>query len=1122
MKSLITQRSSPMLYFRRKTFLCLLLLQSASLSIASADIKTPERLASQIFRSTGVKGGLIVHLGCGEGKLTTALYANESYIVHGLDTNPAHVDSARNYIKSRNLYGKVCIDHWSGPNLPYVDNSVNLIVAEKTIDLTPTEIDRVLCPGGVAYLKRNEQWTRQLKPWPTDIDQWTHTLHGPDNNAVSSDRRVGPPRSLQWAGPPARARQHENLASISVVVSADGRIFSIQDETSAASQLFLSRWFLVARDAFNGVILWKLSLGTWESHLRPFRMGPVDLSRRLVAADSRVFVTLGYGKPVSALDAATGKLLTEYQQTQGTCEIIYAKGVLYIVAGQFQITGPENKHLFGQTNAITDKRIAALDSLTGKVLWTKSNSDTTDLMANTLTLGNNSIFFQNPREIICLNADDGTLRWRIARKASVERPAWSSPTLVVCGDVLLSADRALPEQIKAEPQRKHISKWIDSPRGELIAFSAADGKRLWSAPCREGFHAPTDVLVVDGLVWTGDLAHAKDPGITAGRDLKTGQVKRTRPPDSDFFEIGMPHHRCFRNRATENYLVLGRAGVELVDVNTGSIIPNHWIRGTCQFGVLPCNGLLNIPPHSCACYLQAKLNGFCALSSTQSYLKKPVSSQNEQSSPSQQKVNQEISGTIDSFLTAANWLSGPDRLQRGPAYQALETAKLPSTPPADDWPTFRRDFARSGSVASPISPQLTPTWQTSLSAPLTTLTAGAGKVFVAARDQHCLYALDAATGKVAWQFFAGGRIDSPPTILGNWLWFGSHDGSIYCLRASDGRLAWRFLAAPYDRRAVVFGQLESLWPVPGNVFVRDGVAFSVAGRCSYLDGGMLLWRLDAATGKVLSHTPIEDRDPNTGYQPDNVTEMFDMPGLLPDVLSAADNQVFLRQVGFNLEGIQQDQTQPHLFSPTGLLDDSWWHRSYWIYGKRYYTGYRDWFRAGHEVPAGRLLVFDRDTVYGFGRCPQYFNWSTLLEYQLFSCAKHPELVPTPKNPPRLPQWGKKQIAYKWQKDIPLLARAMVLTGENLFVAGPPRIINESQSLNTWFTDSEREKLKRQAELFAGRGEAVLLVVSAAEGKILARHSLEASPVFDGMIASQNRLFLAAADGKVICLAPEEK
>jgi len=41
-------------------------------------------LAREILAVTGVRGGLIVHLGCGDGRLTAALHADDAYLVQGL------------------------------------------------------------------------------------------------------------------------------------------------------------------------------------------------------------------------------------------------------------------------------------------------------------------------------------------------------------------------------------------------------------------------------------------------------------------------------------------------------------------------------------------------------------------------------------------------------------------------------------------------------------------------------------------------------------------------------------------------------------------------------------------------------------------------------------------------------------------------------------------------------------------------------------------------------------------------------------------------------------------------------------------------------------------------------
>jgi len=1139
----------------------------------------PQAEARQILDAAGVQGGLIVHLGCGDGTLTGALGAENGTLVHGLDGDPANVAAARDHVRSLGRYGKVAIEQWAHARLPYADNLVNLIVCDRPAVVSTDEIMRVLAPGGVAYMKQDGQWTKTVKPRPEEIDEWTHTLYDASGNAVGEDLLVGPPRSIQWVGPPRRARQHERLASVSAVVSSGGRVFSIEDRGSIASVVLPAHWLLVARDAFSGVELWRRPLGTWEDHLRPFRMGPPDLSRRLVAVGERVYVTLGLGRPVEALDAATGETLRTYAATDGTSEILHHDGVLYLVAGGAARKAAAAERRGDPPPDAAGRRILAVRADSGELVWTRSDDDTKDLLPTTLAVGGGRVFFQNPREIHCLDAADGKTRWSTARPVTTHRPDWSAPTLVYYEeqDVLFSADRAAPGVLEKKPGRKHHSAWIDSPKGELIAFAAATGEQLWSCECREGFHGAVDVLVADGLVWTGELAHADDPGITAGRDPLTGEIKRRRPRDQEFFQVGMPHHRCHRNRATEQYLVLARAGIELIDLTSGRAIPHHWVRGTCQFGTIPCNGLLYVPPHSCACYLEAKLNGFYALSAAGA-------------DEGEEEGEREGEGEGETG----------ERLVRGPAYSS-STSHFP-LPTSADWPTLRHDAARSGATSAEVPAELHPAWKSDLGARPSSLTVAAGKVFVAAVDEHRIAALDAETGEPLWSFTAGGRVDSPPTIYvgrtsgpspdtvgrtpgpsnnpvgrtpgpsnnpvgrtsspsnksvarsdpaamedglairptagdgpgghptksadGSKVrptvlcLFGSADGYVYCLRADDGELVWRFRAAPRERRVVSYGQVESAWPVHGSVLVEGGVACFAAGRSSYLDGGIRLYRLEAATGKLLSETRLDSRDPETGHQPKGVVSQFDIPGALPDVLSSDGELLYMRQRKFDRQGNPLPGGGRHLYSPTGLLDDTWWHRSYWIYGSRYHTGYRDWFRAGREVPGGRILVFDDRAVYGFGRKPKFYYWSTPLAYQLFAADKQPEVIASADKRPRVPDWGQRQIRHRWTGEVPALVRAMVLASGTLFLAGPPELIDEERAYRDPTDPAIAARLAEQEEAARGDKGSRLWAVSAADGRKLAERALEGVPVFDGMAATPGRLYLAMADGRVVCLAGE--
>jgi 2-polyprenyl-3-methyl-5-hydroxy-6-metoxy-1,4-benzoquinol methylase len=58
----------------------------------------------EIFRKTGIKGGLIVHLGCGNGELTAALKKNDRYLVHGLDTDKTKIETAPKKLTLMYLY----------------------------------------------------------------------------------------------------------------------------------------------------------------------------------------------------------------------------------------------------------------------------------------------------------------------------------------------------------------------------------------------------------------------------------------------------------------------------------------------------------------------------------------------------------------------------------------------------------------------------------------------------------------------------------------------------------------------------------------------------------------------------------------------------------------------------------------------------------------------------------------------------------------------------------------------------------------------------------------------------------------------------------------------------------
>jgi outer membrane protein assembly factor BamB len=931
-----------------------------SMSLAADDVSEQ---AAGILRESGVQGGFVVHLGAGTGELTAALRASAGFQVQGLEADAASVAVGRQRMLDAGQYGDVSLLNFSGRELPYIDNMVNLLIVDGAHQVRQDELFRVLVPGGTLLTRQPDGgFQKSIKPRPENIDEWSHYLHDATGNAVAHDDVVGSPRHLQWVGSPRWSRHHDRMASMSALVSTNGRLFYIMDEGSRISIQLPSRWKLIARDAFNGVILWKRDISNWQNHLWPLKSGPTQLSRRLVSTDREVYAPLSENGPLEALDAATGQTLRTYAGTDGAEEVLHVNGTLFVVvrqgSGERDKYAPANGRVGDQGKVAQEffwneepRVVMAFEAATGRQLWAKQ----TRISPLTLAATPDRLLFHDGESLTALQPGTGELLWASTPVTRRRQFTFNfGPRLVIWEDVVLYA----------------------GGDGRMISVDAATGKQLWEADHpNSGYQSPQDLMVVDGLVWCAPTTSGKDTGVFTGRDPRTGAVKKEFAPDVDTYWF---HHRCYIAKATDNFLIPSRTGVEFVDFEKEHWDIHHWVRGGCLYGVMPCNGLTYTPPHNCACYPEAKLFGFNALAPS------------APTRPVPKDVSEE------------------GRHESGPAF-GFPLAAEKEFSGEDDWPTFRHDGRRSGTSRQDVPAALSSRWTMNLGGRLTSPVISEGLVFVARSDAHTLYALRQSDGSRAWSFTAGARIDSPPTIARGRAIFGGTDGWVYCLRADDGQLIWRYRAAPLDRRAMAFEQLESLWPVHGSVLVRNNEVWSVAGRSNFLDGGLRLLRLDLETGRRLSETVMDETNPETGNNMQEKLKILQMPVGLPDILVADDQLVYMKSQKFDPQGqrleigpisgdfVEQGSAQRgegvHLFAPMGFLDDSWFHRSYWVYGRNFAGGHGGYYQAGRFAPSGDIMVNGNGYVFGYGRKPEYFRWTTTMERQLYSAAPEPPEVP---------------------------------------------------------------------------------------------------------------------------------
>ena len=1036
--------------------------------------------AEAILQATGVKGGVVVHLGCGDGRLTAALRANESYIVHGLDADPANIEKARAHIQSLGIYGPVSVVQWTDPaRLPYAANIVSLLVAEDLGKVPMDEVMRVLAPLGVAYIGGE----KTVKPWPQQMDEWTHFLHGADNNAVAKDTLVGPPQRMQWVADPLWSRGHEMVSSISALVTARGRIFYVVDEGQPGIYSMPSKWFLAARDAFSGVLLWKQPLPDWMQEGAGGGFGKGTHPRCLVADGERLFLPLGEAGVLTALDAATGKTLRTLDAAKGTNEILCGEGLVVAVA-----SGAGGGRRGGGGGGAT---LIGARSDTLEPLW---QAKAPGLVHGTTAIGAKRVLFMAGDDVVALDSKTGAEAWRVAGKSQQD-------------DVLkLQAGRTL---IVHGP-----AAYLLSGRG-LSAVSIDTGKTLWNRDASKSRRG--ELFVADGLLW-----QVQGTGVV-GYDLASGEVRKT--VDAPGVYSAGHHPRCYRSKATERFIITQNRGAEFVSLSSQSHTRNDWVRGICGLGIMPANGLLYAPPCQCFCYGGIMLTGFKALAPGP-VPQRPASAASDGARLERGPAYEEVRGAAAQPAGTADWpMYRHDSTRLGsttaevpaqvrPLWQAAIGGRL--TPPvvaggmllvaAKDACAVRAFDAADGRAL----------WSFTAGGPIDSPpTMHDGLVLFGAADGW-VYCLRAADGRLAWRFRAApeerligafGRLESAWPVHGSVLILG---GAAY---ATAGRSTYLdggihvYALDPRTGRKLHEARLSTTQEP-----IREGQqspfleAFHIEGTRSdiLVTDGQFIYMGQIKLDASLAVQPAP-------YIPDSgEAKPLDL-----EAAPYVDGGVFRaglekkRGTDFPslgvLRGPMGDRTLGlRVFATGGFLDDTYFNRTYWMYS-RVWPGY---YIAHLAAKSGQLLVADSKMTYAVEAYPSRNIHSPTFApgrtgYLLFADDNRNEPVLDPRTRNRDKGMGYTRAAPPlWFQWVPVRIRAMVAAGAALFVSGPPDVAEQGDPYAS----------------FEGRKGAVLWAVSAADGKKLAEYPLPAPPVFDGIAAAAGRLYISTTDGKVICLA----
>lgn len=964
-------------------------------------------IAQKLLGKAATQPGLAVHVGCGRVQtpaLTAELARQSRHLVHGLALSEADCARARAAVESLGVAGRAQIESIELKPLPHLNDTANLVVVEDFAAIAAQcvsreELIRILAPGGTLCILENGQWTSQVKPHPKEMDEWSHPQHGADANMVSEDRMVRFPLGLRWLdGIPLNLNR---WAACRGWIVAGGRLFTLGANEYENLSDAKKPSYLAAHDAFNGLPLWKINTETFDdgAGLRWENVAPI------AADETQVYAPLKDKAVI--LDAATGKILHTLPTQFPTARLLLADGVV-VVAGwedrEHSKAKFDRDSLWATWTAKTSfGAVEAFDAKTGAAKWSHP------LAAVKIAAADGVVYLLaqvgNPpteRQLVAVDLKTGKKKWQVA---SSQFGPEADFDLNCAGPGYVVVARRKAEAV--------------------LVLSAQDGKLLWKAEQTKSHWTP----VVDGQLWIGNKKH----------DPLTGKVV-----GAIASHIG--GQGCTPSVIVNNIITQSR-GCGYCELPASESEPKAksirytGARGACLEGMVPANGMFYTAQNWCRC-APGQVYGFVAVGPSGDW-------------PTSEEMSQ------------------PRKSVRGPAFGKIAKSETC----ANDWPTLRHDPSRGAATKMPVPDSFAVAWKTQAASPADGPLTNAwrsrlgsclsapvvsGQIAVVARtDASQIAAFDAATGKPLWSVTLGGRIDSPPTIADGCCYAGCHDGWVYAFRLADGQLVWRTRVAPWERRMVAFGSVESVWPVVGSVVVHDGSVYANAGRTSESDGGIALVSLDAATGALRWAKNIAP-----GAVRMNDLLRLDAGSIQWHHLSldAKTGEGDLKLAG----GGKKDGSQG------GILDGSWTQVGDRRAGKA--------FQFGKAV--ANLMAWNDAMFVG----PSF----AVTKEKAFAEDPEPAAKPDAKKPPKPPTLQPQDYLWRFPPSKTCQVEAIALAGNAVVYAGRN---TETPAKPTGF----------------------LWIQSLTDGKRQFELALDAPPTYDGLALANGRIFLSLQNGELICL-----
>ena len=364
---------------------------------------------ANLIKESKLAGGIACFINPADSSAAFALAKEGKFLVHVAAADASKAEDFREQAAAAGLLGRsLYVEHRADGTLPFGDHFIDLVIVPESAD--EKEVLRVLAPvRGRAFIG-----ARMIsKPALAGADDWTHRLHGADNNPVSGDTAFQGPPFLQYLATPMQTSFQGGM------LAAGGRRFELSDWVTKKPDRNEIAGAIRARSLHNGLLLWERDL--------PKNIEP-DMPLCVVDAQ-HVYLADSAGCHVLVLDAETGaevrKIVLGDNADLRVNWLGLENGRLHALLGPplevrtaLTFFGGANEKK-REKNFESGHTLVAWDLKSERELWRHKEATTIDY--HTIAVREGCVYFYSEKtRLACLGAD-GKLLWEYADPKFIER-----------------------------------------------------------------------------------------------------------------------------------------------------------------------------------------------------------------------------------------------------------------------------------------------------------------------------------------------------------------------------------------------------------------------------------------------------------------------------------------------------------------------------------------------------------------------------------------------------------------------------------------------------------------------------------------------------------------------------